>query len=197
MASRSVVVTNWGHWCSTSMALAGSRPIGPLRVLLAVAAVAVLVGCGATTGTTSASSPTPDIASAKQAALGLFVADPSTTNHWIACSNVDNWAACPLSTTVKARLADLTSKGYFGDVGGCGEEYISGTQNGFNNAPQALSAVAGADGGVTVVIQRSTANPRSPNLTSVMTLEGGKWLASDLASGTGANASIFAAKPNC
>ena len=163
-------------------------------------AVAVLVGCGATTGTTTVSSPTPtpaDVASAKQAALGLFVADSSTPNHWTACSNTDNWAACPLSPAVKARLADLTGKGYFGDVGGCGEDYISGTQNGFNNAPQALSAVAGANGAVAVVIQRSTANPRSPNLTSIMTLEGGKWLASDLASGTGANASIFAAKPNC
>src|SRR5438445_7993282 len=80
---------------------------------------------------------------------------------------------------------------------GCGEEYISGTQNGFNNAPQVLSVVPGANGGVAVVIQRSTANPRSPNLTAVMTVEGGKWLASDLASGTGANASIFAAKPDC
>jgi len=140
---------------------------------------------------------TADVASAKQAALGLFVADPSTTNHWIACSNADSWAACPLAPTVKARLADLTSKGYFGDVGGCGEEYISGTQNGFNNPPQVLSAIVGDNGAVTVVIQRSTANPPSPNFTAVMTLVSGKWLASDLASGTGANASIFSAKPNC
>ena len=182
------------------MALTGSGPIGPLRFVLAIAAVAALVGCGATTGTTSMSSPTPtpgDIAGAKQAALGLFVVDPSTTNHWIACSNVDNWAACPLSPTVKARLADLTGKGYFGDVGGCAEEYISGTQNGFNNAPQVLSAAPGDSGAVGVVIQRSTANPRSPNLTAVMTVESGKWLASDLASGTGANASIFSPKPDC
>lgn len=175
----------------------GSGPIVNLRSLLAVAGVVVVVGCGATTGTTGASSPTADVASAKQAALGLFVADSTTPNHWKACSNTDNWAACPLSPTVKARLADLTSKGYFSDVGGCGEEYISGTQNGFNNAPQVLSAVAGADSKVSVVIQRSTANPRSPNLTAVMDLEGGKWLASDLASGSGANASIFSAKPNC
>ena len=178
----------------------GSGPIVNLRVLLSVTAVAVLVACGATTGTTGASSPTPspaDVASAKQAALGLFVADPSTTNHWIACSNADSWAACPLAPTVKARLADLTSKGYFGDVGGCGEEYISGTQNGFNNPPQVLSAIVGDNGAVTVVIQRSTANPPSPNFTAVMTLVSGKWLASDLASGTGANASIFSAKPNC
>jgi len=182
------------------VALTGFGPIGPLRLLLSVTAVAVLVGCGANTGTTSVSSPTPtpaDVASAKQAALGLFVADSSTTNHWTACSNSDNWAACPLAPTVKARLADLTSKGYFGDVGGCGEEYISGTQNGFNNPPQVLSANAGDSGAVTVVIQRSTADPRSPNLTAVMTPASGKWLATDLASGTGANASIFSAKPNC
>lgn len=182
------------------MALTESGPIGPLRVLLSVTAVAVLVGCGAPTGPTSVSSPTPspaDVASAKQAALGLFMADPSTTNRWIACSNADTWAACPLAPTVKARLADLTSKGYFGDVGGCGEEYISGTQNGFNNPPQVLSAIGGDSGAVSVVIQRSTANPSSPNLTAVMGLDGGKWLASDLASGTGANASIFSAKPNC
>jgi hypothetical protein len=31
----------------------------------------------------------------------------------------------------------------------------------------------------------------------VMSIENGTWLASDLASGTGAAASIFAAKPNC
>jgi hypothetical protein len=168
--------------------------------MLLVATVAVLVGCGATSGTTTLSTPTStpsDIAGAKQAALGLFVADPSTTNHWTACSNADNWAACPLSPRVKARLADLTSKGYFGDVGGCAEEYISGTQNGFNNAPQVLSAAPGDSGAVSVVIQRSTTNPRSPNLTAVMTVEIGKWLASDLASGTGANASIFSPKPDC
>jgi len=177
-----------------------SGPIVNLRDLLSVAGVVVLIGCGATPGTTSASSPSPsagNAADAKKAALGLFVADPSTTNHWTACSNADNWVACPLSPTVKARLADLTSKGYFGDVGGCGEEYISGTQNGFNNAPQVLSAIAGDSGAVAVVIQRSAADPRSPNLTAVMAQASGKWLATDLASGTGANASIFSPKPNC
>ena len=148
---------------------------------------------------TASTTPTPhpvDVTAARQAALGLFVADPSTPGHWYPCSNADNWAACPLTPTVKARLADLTSSGYFSDGhGGCGEEYISGTQNGLWNAPKALSAVAGASGSVTVVIQRGPSPP--PNLTAVMSIESGTWLASDLASGKGAAASIFAAKPNC
>jgi hypothetical protein len=148
---------------------------------------------------TASTAPTPhpvEVAGARQAALGLFVADPSPPGHWYACSNSDNWAACPLTPTVKARLADLTSSGYFSDgPGGCGWEYISGTQNGLWNAPKALSAVAGANGSVTVVIQRGPSPP--PNLTAVMSIENGTWLASDLASGTGAAASIFAAKPNC
>jgi len=134
-----------------------------------------------------------DVAAAKRSALALFVADRSQPGHWYPCSNADEWAACPLSATVKARLADLTSSGYFSDGGGCGEEYISGTQNGFNNAPQVLSAVAGGNGSVTVVIQRSS----SSNLTAVMTTENATWLASDLASGAGLAASIFSAKPNC
>jgi hypothetical protein len=140
--------------------------------------------------------PTPpaDVAGAQRVALGLFVSDPSVPGHWYPCSNVDNWAACPLSARVKARLADLTSSGYFGGAGGCGEEYISGTQNGLFNAPKVLSAVAGANGTVTVVIQRG---PSHPGLTAVMTNENGTWLASDLVSGTGPAASIFSAKPNC
>ena len=197
------------------METTGSRPTTNLRAmpptmkfiraLLSVAAVVALVGCGGTTATTSVSSPTQasatpnatqvDVAGAQRAAMGLFVADPSgPAGHWVACSNSDNWAACPLSATVKARLADLISRGYFGDVGGCGEEYISHTQNGFNNAPMALSAVAEANGSVIVVIQRT---PGQPNLTAVMTETNTTWLASDLASGTGPSASIFSAKPNC
>jgi hypothetical protein len=166
-----------------------------LRVLFLVAGAYALVSCGAASATPSVSStvPTPtDVAGAQRAALGLFVAE--SPSHWVACSNSDNWAACPLTAAVKARLADLTSKGYFGDVGGCGEEYISHTQNGFNNAPMALSAVAAANGSVTVVIQRT---PGQPNLTAVMTEANDVWLTSDIASGTGPSASIFSAKPNC
>jgi hypothetical protein len=157
-----------------------------LRVLFLATSILALVGCGAATATPSVSTSTPapvDVAGAQRAALGLFVAD--FPGHWVACSNSDIWAACPLSRAVKARLGDLTSKGYFGDATGCGEEYISSTQNGFNNAPQVLSAVAGGNGSVTVVIQRSSADPRSSNLTAVMTTENATWLASDLASGSG------------
>ncbi len=135
-----------------------------------------------------------DVAGAQRAAFGLFVADPSLPGHWDSCSNVDNWAACPLSVTVKARLAELTSRGYFSDAGGCGEDYISGTQNGLFNAPKVLSADAAGNGRVTVVIQRA---PSRPDLSAVMTKENGTWLASDLASGTGPAASIFSTKPNC
>src|SRR5690349_565282 len=91
-------------------------------VLSAVSAV-TLAACGASNA--AAPSPTPssvpvaDVTAAKQAALRLFTADPSVAGHWDPCSNSDNWAACPLSASVKARLADLISKGYFGDRGGC------------------------------------------------------------------------------
>jgi hypothetical protein len=169
-----------------------------VRVLFLATSILALVGCGAATATPSVSSSTPtpvDVAGAQRAAMGLFVADPSgPAGHWVACSNSDNWAACPLTAALKARLADLTSKRYFGDVGGCGEEYISHTQNGFNNAPMALSAVSGTNGSVIVVIQRT---PGQPNLTAVMTEANTTWLASDLASGAGPSASIFSAKPNC
>jgi hypothetical protein len=154
---------------------------------------------GQATGAAASTTQTPqpvDVAAAQQAALGLFVADPSTSGHWYPCSIADNWAACPLTPTVKARLADLTRSGHFSDgPGGCGEEYVSGTQNGLWKAPKALSAVAGANGSVTVVIQRGPSPP--PNLTAVMTIENGTWLASDLASGTGSAASIFSASPTC
>lgn len=167
-----------------------------IPALLLTAALVALVACGGTTGTASVSSPTPtpDVAAARAAALGLFVSD--SPGHWAACSNVDDWAACPLSATVRSRLVDLTRSGYFSDAppGVCAEDYINGTQNGLNAAPQVLSAVADANGSVTVVIQRG---PPPPDFTATMTEQNGQWLASDLASGTGSAASIFSAKPNC
>jgi hypothetical protein len=176
------------------------RPLAKFfRALLPAVALVAFVGCGSPTTTSSASNPAPGsagVAGARQAALGLFVKD-GPPGHWNGCSNSDNWAACPLSATVKARLASLTSSGYFADVppGRCGEEYISGTQNGLNQAPTALSAVAQSNGSVTVVIQRGPSSP--PNLTAVMTDQDGTWLATDLASGTGPSASIFSAQPSC
>jgi hypothetical protein len=176
-----------------------------LGALLSAAVAVTLASCGEGIATTSVSSATrtaatpsstavSNVTAAKQAALHLFVADPSLPGHWNPCSNSDNWAACPMSAAVKARLADLISGGYFGDIGGCGEEYISSTQNGLNNAPTVLSAVDGGNGSVTVVIQRG---PAQPHLTAVMAQQQGAWLASDLASGSGPEASLFSAKPNC
>ncbi len=171
-----------------------------LGALLSAAAAVTLAGCGASIAGTTASTatptptPTPNVTAAEQAALRLFVADPSLSGRWNPCSNSDNWAACPMSAAVKARLADLISKGYFSDTGACGEDYITGTQNGLNSAPTVLSGVAGGDGSVTVVIQRG---PGGPNLTAVMAQQQGTWLASNLASGSGPAASLFSAKPNC
>lgn len=182
---------------------------GLLRAVLLSAAAVTLAGCGAgiartsvSSATTTVANPSPTPASsaianvtvAEQAALKLFDADPSLSGHWDPCSNSNNWAACPMSAAVKMRLADLTSKGYFADGAGCGEEYISGTQNGLNNAPTVLSGIAGGNDSVTVVIQRGSLQPY---LSAFMTKENGTWLASDLASGSGAAASIFSAKPNC
>ena len=146
-----------------------------------------------TVSATPSPSPTPDVTAAEQAALRLFTADSSVNGHWLPCSNSNNWAACPVSSSVRSRLAVLTGKGYFGATG-CGEEYISGTQNGLNSALKVLSGVAGGDGRVTVVIRRGTAQP---NLTAVMSQEQSSWLAADLASGTGPAASLFSTKPNC
>jgi len=166
------------------------------RVLLSMAAVLILFACGNPPATAGPSpSPTPtDVAEAERTALGLFLVDPTVPNHWVACSNSDNWAACPLADAVKQRLAALTGQGFFGDAGGCGEEYLTGTQNGLDSAPVVVSATLRDDGMVSVVIRRATSRP---NLTAVMSLEGEAWLASDLASGTGPSASIFSAKPNC
>jgi len=69
------------------------------------------------------------------------------------------------------------------------------SQNGLFTAPKVVSAVAGVDGTVTVVIERGLSAP--PHLTTVMTDQHGVWLASDLASGTGPAASIFSTNPNC
>jgi hypothetical protein len=175
-----------------------------LGALLSVATVVALVGCGATTTsatTTSASptmapSPTPDVAGARAAALSIFYALPNQTPEiWSTCSQrSSNFADCPFSPTVVARLNYLSSIGFGADFGGCGVDYITGTQNGLSTAPEALSAVANADGSVSVVIRRGAS---VPNFTATMTLENGRWLASDLASGTGPSASMFSTKPNC
>ena len=138
------------------------------------------------------------MAAARAAALTIFYAVPGQTpGVWLPCSSRGgDFAECPFEAKVKARLASLGSSGFFSDAppGVCGEDYITGTQNGLNTEPKVLSAVAGANGSVTVVIQRG---PPPPDFTVTMTNESGTWLASDLASGTGPSASVFSAKPNC
>jgi hypothetical protein len=185
-----------------------------IGALLPLAALVALVGCGGTMAQTNVSSPvptsatpsatpvpasTPDMAAARTAALAIFFALPGQAPEvWVPCTtggNANNFAACPFTAAIKARLNYLSSTGFGSDVPpGCGEDYITGTQNGLNTAPQILSAVADANGSVIVIIQRG---PQPPNFTVTMTLENGLWLASDLASGTGPTASVFSAKPNC
>jgi hypothetical protein len=145
---------------------------------------------------TAVPTPTVDVAAAEQAALALFVklplnpSDPSTGYVWMSGPA----SASHMTAAVNARLVNLKSRGYFSDGGGCGEDYITATQNGLFTAPTVSSALADASGGVTVIIKRGA---QGADLTLAMTNESGTWLASDLASGTGPAASIFSAKPNC
>jgi hypothetical protein len=99
-----------------------------------------------------------------------------------------------LSSAVTARLDALRGSGYSDRV--CAEDYLTGTQNGLPAAPTVRSAHGDAGGTVTVVIRRP-ATPAPPDLTVVMTHRNGVWLATDLASGSGPSASIFATKPHC
>lgn len=186
------------------------RAMKVFRAVLSVAAVVALAGCGATSGTGSASSPTPssvaptatpsaavDVSAARAAALTIIVPLPNTSGVWGGCPQLaKNFAACPFAPALIARLNHLSSIGFFGDAppGVCGEDYITGTQNGLFVAPQVESAIADANGDVMVDVRRG---PPPPDLTVTMTFENGTWLATDLASGTGPSASIFSDKPNC
>jgi hypothetical protein len=174
------------------------RPTSKLiRILMAFTALTI-VGCGgpATTSSASNTTPTPDVASARAVALTIFYALPGQTPEvWLPCSaRAENMSDCPFSSAVKDRLNALSAAGFGSDAPpGCGEDYITATQNGLFTEPKVLSAAADAKGRVVVVVSRDT----SPNLTVTMTQESGSWLASDLASGSGPSASIFSAKPNC
>ena len=174
---------------------------GFVSALLVAGAAVTLAGCGATTtSATSSVTPTPtatpDVAAARTTALTIFFPAPGQTPEvWLPCSaRATNFADCPFSAAVIAGLNHMTSSGFGGDATGCGEDYITGTQNGLNTAPQVVSATADSNGNVTVVIQRG---PPPPNFTVTMTSENGHWVASDLASGSGPSASMFSAKPNC
>jgi hypothetical protein len=165
-----------------------------------------LASCGSTSAasTTSptpvapAASPTPDVAAAGAVALTIFYALPGQDPEvWVPCSQQGaDFTRCPFADLVKTRLRNLSGSGFFGDgpPGKCGEDYITGTQNGLSTEPKLLSSGANADGSVTVVIRRG---PPPPDFTVTMKFDGSAWLAIDLASGTGPSASVFSVAPNC
>ena len=145
----------------------------------------------------AASTSSGDVTAAVQSALRLYEKvprnpqDPSAGYVWGPVSDTTGH----LSPAVSVRLDALRGSGYFSDRV-CAEEYLTGTQNGLPAAPTVMSARGNASGTVTVVIRRP-ATPATPDLTVVMTQRNGVWLGSDLASGSGPSASIFATKPNC
>ena len=161
------------------------------------AATSTTTAAGTSPATPAGTSTGGDVTAAVQSALGLFEKvprnpqDTSAGYVWLPASET----ASHLSPEVTARLDTLRSSGYFG-ASVCAEDYLTGTQNGLTAAPTVISAHGGTGGTVTVLIRRP-ATPRPPDLTVVMALRNGPWLANDLASGDGPSASIFASKPHC
>jgi len=138
-----------------------------------------------------------DVAAASAAALRLFrrtpvdLADPSA--GWLWSSRP--WRESPMSPDLLARLVSLQRQGWFDDRH-CGEDYVSGTQTEWPQAPTVAAAYARPDGTVTVVVRpHPVTRPR--DLTVTMARIDGRWLATDLARGTGPHASIFAPSPSC
>jgi hypothetical protein len=175
---------------------AGQAPasLAPATSSVTPSTVTTAVG---TPPASTVSTPSGDVTAAAQSALGLYEKVPRNPQDASA-----GYVWGPVSDTtghllpaVTARLDALRGSGYFSDRA-CAEEYLTGTQNGLPTAPTVLSAHEDAGGTVTVVIRRP-ATPAPPDLTVVMTHRNGVWLASDLASGSGATASIFATKPHC
>lgn len=137
------------------------------------------------------------MAGASAVALRLFrrspvnLTDPSAGYIWSARP----WGESPLSPRLRARLMSLQELGWFDDRH-CGEDYISGTQIEWSQAPTVASARARSDGTVTVVLRpHPVTRPR--DLAVTLSRIDGHWLATDLARGTGAHASIFAPSPSC
>jgi len=175
--------------------------LGQLRSAMAATSVSSPAPTSTTSSATPATSATGPVADARAAALTMFFSP--TPGDWLPCSaqtpttnRAKMFGDCPFSAAVRARLADLASRNYFysGPGGHCGGDYIIGSVNGLSAVPEVLSAVGNSNGTVTVVIQRV---PSVPNLTAFMTNGNGKWLATDLAVGTGPSASILSATPNC
>jgi hypothetical protein len=150
-----------------------------------------------TPSATATGASAADVTAAAKAALGLFEKVPRNSNDpaagylWGPVSDLTGH----LSRDIVARLAALHSSGFFSDRV-CPVDYFTGTQQLLEAAPTVVSAHGNAGGTVTVVIRRPV-TPARPDLTLVMTQREGVWLATQLASGSGPSASIFAAKPNC
>jgi hypothetical protein len=152
---------------------------------------------GVSPSATSSSPAQVDVAAAQRAALALYVptpnssADPSAGTVWSSAPA----ELSPLAPAVVERLAALTRAGWFSDRV-CGEDYLVGNQVGLDTAPVVVASRVNADGTVTVVV-RGSLNGEHRDLTVTLTDVDGTWLVTDLARGSGANASIFAAAPAC
>jgi hypothetical protein len=180
---------------------AASPPAAPVPTNRAPAASSVTPSTATTapgpTPAPAASTSSGDVTAAVQAALGIYEKAPRNRQDasagyvWGPVSDTTGH----LTPAVTARLDALRGSGYFSDRV-CAEDYVTGTQNGLPAAPTVRSAHQDPGGTVTVVIRRP-ATPAPPDLTVVMTHRNGVWLASDLASGSGPSASIFATKPHC
>jgi hypothetical protein len=172
------------------------KPAQPAAAVGSVSTAAT-ASTGTPSATSAGTSTGSDVAGAVSSALALFEKvprnpqDPASGYVWLPVSETTGH----LSPDVTARLDALRSTGYFG-AGGCAEDYLTGTQNGLTAAPTVVSARGDSGGTVTVLIRRP-ATPRPPDLTVVMARRDGHWLATDLASGQGSSASIFASKPHC
>ena len=203
VASRTFVVSAFA--LTTAAAIAGCGTAGttstdkstPVSAAVKATPTETAAQVVVSPGQAATSRPAADVSGAEKSALALFVrlrlnaSDPSQGYVWTSGPA----SRTHLSLAVKARLAELSAQAYFSDgPGGCGEDYITATQNGLFTAPSVLSGTENSDGSVTVVMKR----PGGPtNLTAVMTKYDHEWLASDLQSGSGPAASIFSAKPNC
>src|ERR1700719_4952031 len=88
---------------------------------LSVLTVIGLAACGSTSVASTpsltriAASPTPDVAAAGAVALTIFYALPGQDPEvWVPCSQQGTeFIKCPFADSVKTRLRNLSSSGYF------------------------------------------------------------------------------------
>jgi hypothetical protein len=187
---------------SAAPSLAADPAAAPSTTSSVAPEPAVTTSSAAPTATSTASAAAAgasagDVTAAAKAALGLFEKvprnpkDPTAGYLWGPVSDLLGH----LSPDIVARLAALHSSGFF-SASVCPVDYFTGTQQLLEASPTVVSAHGDPSGTVTVVVRRPV-TPARPDLTLVMTQRNGVWLATQLASGSGPSASIFAAKPNC